>query len=100
MAAISSWDNWSSPSLSLFWKARSTIASAAGLEGGVSSLGPSAALGEGSPTIPGPGITIEFATSTIGCDDRAFPFAPLSTVAQELVVAGGAEAVASRSPAG
>ena len=56
-----------------------------------------ATLGEGSPTIPGPGVTIEFTTSTIGCDDRAFPFAPLSTVAQELVVAGGAEAIAGSS---
>ncbi len=53
-----------------------------------------AALGSGSPTIPGPEITIDFANSTIACNDRAFPFDPLSTVAQELVVAGGAEAIA------
>ncbi|MFG0243862.1 MAG: homoaconitase [Phycisphaerales bacterium JB054] len=59
-----------------------------------------ATLGAGSATIPGPGITIEFATSTIGCDDRSFPFAPLSTVAQELVVAGGAEAIAGSSLSG
>ncbi|HZW08606.1 MAG TPA: homoaconitase [Phycisphaerales bacterium] len=56
-----------------------------------------AALGSGSPTIPGPEITIDFANSTIACDDRTFPFDPLSTVAQELVVAGGAEAIARSS---
>jgi homoaconitate hydratase len=53
-----------------------------------------AALGKNSPTIPGPGLTIDFATSTIACDDRTFPFDPLSTVAQELVIAGGAEPIA------
>jgi homoaconitate hydratase len=53
-----------------------------------------AALGSGSPTFPGPEITIDFANSTIACADRTFPFDPLSTVAQELVVAGGAEAIA------
>ena len=56
-----------------------------------------ATLGSGSPTIPGPGITIDFANSTIACDDRTFPFDPLSTVAQELVIAGGAEAIAQAS---
>lgn len=56
-----------------------------------------ATLGKHSPTIPGPGITIDFATSTITCDDRAFAFVPLSTVAQELVIAGGAEPIAQRS---
>ena len=56
-----------------------------------------ATLGKNSPTIPGPGITIDFATSTIACDDRAFAFVPLSTVAQELVIAGGAEAIAQAS---
>ncbi|MFG0258860.1 MAG: aconitase family protein, partial [Phycisphaerales bacterium JB041] len=57
-------------------------------------------LGDGSPTVPGPGITIDFVTSTIACDDRAFPFSPLSTVAQELIVAGGAEALARSALAG
>jgi homoaconitate hydratase len=42
-------------------------------------------------TIPGPEITIDFTTSSISLDDRALSFSPLSTVAQELIVAGGAE---------
>ena len=54
-------------------------------------------LGANSPTIPGPGVTIDFTTSTIACDDRTFPFVPLSTVAQELVIAGGAEPIARDS---
>lgn len=56
-----------------------------------------ATLGKNSPTIPGPGITIDFHNSTIACDDRVFPFATLSTVAQELVIAGGAEQIATAS---
>ena len=44
----------------------------------------------------GPEIVIDYRASSIRCGDRTFPFAPLSPVAQELVVAGGAEAVVSR----
>ncbi len=48
--------------------------------------------GEGSKnTIPGPQITIDFAASTITMQETEYPFAPLSTVAQELIIAGGAE---------
>ena len=54
-------------------------------------------LGKGAPTIPGPAVTIDFTTATIGCGDRTFPFTPLSTVAQELVIAGGAEPIARAS---
>jgi len=54
-------------------------------------------LGKSSPTIPGPGLTINFAASTIACDGLTFSFAPLSTVAQELVIAGGAEPIAQAS---
>jgi len=42
-------------------------------------------------TIVGPGLAIDYQKSVIACGDRKFRFAPLSTVAQELVVAGGAE---------
>ena len=44
-------------------------------------------------TIPGPDITIDFAASVVRFDGRLLPFAPLSTVAQELIVAGGAESL-------
>ena len=48
--------------------------------------------GEGSKiTIPGPEITIDFAASTISIQEIEYPFSPLSTVAQELIIAGGAE---------
>jgi homoaconitate hydratase len=61
------------------------------------SLSPGGAGEEGSPlTIPGPGIEIDFAASLIRVDGREFAFDPLSPVAQELVVAGGAEALARR----
>ncbi len=47
---------------------------------------------EGSKaTIPGPQITIDFAASTITVQGDLYAFAPLSTVAQELIIAGGAE---------
>ncbi|MHC4219572.1 MAG: aconitase family protein, partial [Planctomycetota bacterium] len=46
---------------------------------------------QGGPTITGPEITIDFATSRIDLDGRELSFSPLSTVAQELIVAGGAE---------
>jgi homoaconitate hydratase len=42
-------------------------------------------------TIPGPEITIDFTTSRVILDDRELSFSPLSTVAQELIVGGGAE---------
>jgi homoaconitate hydratase len=48
------------------------------------------------PTVAGPELEIDYQGSTIRCGQRAFPFPPLSPVAQELEVAGGAEAVESR----
>lgn len=54
-------------------------------------------LGKEAPTIPGPPLTIDFAASTITAGEASFPFSPLSTVAQELVVAGGAEPIARAS---
>ncbi len=48
--------------------------------------------GEGSKmTIPGPEISIDFASSIITMQDNQYPFSPLSTVAQELIISGGAE---------
>ena len=44
-------------------------------------------------TIVGPEITIDYQNSAINCDGNTFSFSPLSTVAQELIVAGGAEAL-------
>jgi len=46
---------------------------------------------EKKPTIVGPAIMVDYRNSTITCDGHSFTFPPLSTVAQELVVAGGAE---------
>ena len=45
------------------------------------------------PTVVGPEIEVSYRDSVIRCDGQAFPFPALSPVAQELVVAGGAEAV-------
>jgi homoaconitate hydratase len=42
-------------------------------------------------TVIGPDIEIDYQKSVIHCDDRQFQFAPLSVVAQELVIAEGAE---------
>jgi len=42
-------------------------------------------------TIIGPAIKIDYQESVIACNGWTFVFPPLSTVAQELVVAGGAE---------
>jgi homoaconitate hydratase len=42
-------------------------------------------------TIVGPDLDVDYQQSVITCEGRQFPFSPLSTVAQELVVAGGAE---------
>jgi hypothetical protein len=48
------------------------------------------------PTLVGPQIEVSFRESVIRCDGKTFAFPALSPVAQELVVAGGAEAVVSR----
>ena len=45
------------------------------------------------PTIPGPTATIHFARSRINVDGESFACAPVSRVAQELIVQGGAENV-------
>ena len=42
-------------------------------------------------TIPGPEITIDFAASAITMQGDMYAFSPLSTVAQKLIIAGGAE---------
>ncbi len=47
-------------------------------------------------TVVGPPLEVSYRESMIRCDSKKFPFAPLSPVAQELVVAGGAEAVVAR----
>ena len=48
------------------------------------------------PTVVGPEIEVSYRESVIRCDGKSFPFPPLSPVAQELVVAGGAEEVVRR----
>ena len=53
--------------------------------------------GAGVRTIPTPGTAkVSFADSTITYDGRTFPFTPLKQVAQELIVAGGAEALVQK----
>ncbi len=47
--------------------------------------------GRNEPTVEGPMITIDFRASQITMEGEAFSFSPLSVVAQELIVAGGAE---------
>ncbi len=47
--------------------------------------------GDKTPTVVGPDITVDYQGSKITCDGQTFSFDPLPTVAQELVVAGGAE---------
>ena len=42
-------------------------------------------------TIVGPTIAIDFTSSRVVVDGSSFEFSPMSTVAQELIVAGGAE---------
>jgi homoaconitate hydratase len=49
--------------------------------------------GSNQKTNVGPQIEVNYARSMIVCDGKEFPFPALSPVAQELVVAGGAEAV-------
>ncbi|HUU83631.1 MAG TPA: homoaconitase [Phycisphaerae bacterium] len=54
-------------------------------------------VGDGPRTVPTPGTaTVSFADSTITYDGRTFPFTPLKQVAQELIVAGGAEALVQK----
>ena len=48
------------------------------------------------PTVEGPAITIDFQSSRITMDGATFAFSRLSTVAQELIVAGGAENLVRR----
>ncbi len=52
--------------------------------------------GEKGATIAGPMIEIDYGRSVIGSEGREFVFAALSPVAQELVIAGGAEALVAR----
>ncbi|MCI0630214.1 MAG: homoaconitase [Phycisphaerales bacterium] len=47
-------------------------------------------------TVIGPEIEIDYKRSVITCERQKFPFPALSVVAQELVVAGGAENVVKR----
>lgn len=47
--------------------------------------------GRDEATIEGPQLTIDFENSVVQCADQTFEFSPLSAVAQELLVAGGAE---------
>jgi homoaconitate hydratase len=46
------------------------------------------------PTLVGPAIEVDFKASLVRVGEQTFPFPPLSMTAQELVVAGGAEAIA------
>jgi homoaconitate hydratase len=55
---------------------------------------------KGEPTIEAGPIEVDFAAGSIAAGGRRFGFAPLSPVAQELVVAGGAEAMARARLAG
>jgi homoaconitate hydratase len=48
------------------------------------------------PTIVGAEFVVDYQRSTIEFDGKTFPFPPLSPVAQDLVVSGGAEAVVSK----
>jgi homoaconitate hydratase len=49
--------------------------------------------GRKEATIAGPDVEIDYATSEVRLGGAAFPFDPLTPAAQELVVAGGAEAL-------
>lgn len=49
--------------------------------------------GSSEATVTGPEITVDFESAVVECDGRSFDISPLSAVAQELVVAGGAEAL-------
>jgi homoaconitate hydratase len=47
--------------------------------------------GQSGKTVVGTTIDIDYQASVLSLDGQSFPFSPLSTVAQALVVAGGAE---------
>jgi homoaconitate hydratase len=64
--------------------------------GRVSGTGETPVPPKSAATIMGPDIVIDYRKSIITCDGRQFSFPPLSVVAQELVVAGGAENVVKR----
>lgn len=49
--------------------------------------------GQNAPTVVGPELVVDYQRSMVVIDGREFAFPPLSPVAQELVVAGGAENV-------
>jgi len=49
--------------------------------------------GEGALTVPGPELTVDFASSAVTMDATAYPFPALGPAAQELVAAGGSENV-------
>ncbi|MBD3298450.1 MAG: homoaconitase [candidate division Zixibacteria bacterium] len=53
--------------------------------------------GSDEKTIVGPELTVDYQRSILTCDGKDFPFPPLSTVAQELVLAGGAENLVKQS---
>jgi homoaconitate hydratase len=52
-----------------------------------------AKLADRGATVAGPTLTLDFTTSQVVLDGEPFAFSPLSAVAQELIVAGGAEAL-------
>ena len=58
--------------------------------------GPAGEAGASAATVVGPDIEIDYERSIVLCSGRSFAFAPLSAIAQELVVAGGAENVVTR----
>ena len=47
-------------------------------------------------SIVGPDVVIDYRQSIVSCNGKTFVFPPLSVVAQELVVAGGAENVVKK----
>ncbi len=51
----------------------------------------------GTRTIAGPEITVDFRASAVTCGDQTHPFNALSETAQELIVAGGSEALVRAS---
>ena len=53
-------------------------------------------LGDNELTVVGGEITIDFTTATIKSGESEFAFAPLGPVPQEVIVAGGAEAVVAQ----
>ena len=56
-----------------------------------------ASLGHASPTIAGEQLTIDFTNAVIKTGEDEFTFSPLGPVPQEVIVAGGAEAVVAMS---